>query len=164
MPQWPDFEPTRLLKHLTARGLDFVVIGGIAAILHGSNRLTQDLDIAYAPDRANLETLGRALIALDAKLAEVEEGVPFVPDAETLRKVELLTLDTAAGPLDLLGRPPGALSYDTLRRRADRYDVGGVAVLTASVEDLIAMKRAAGRPQDLADIAELEAILRLRAS
>jgi Nucleotidyl transferase AbiEii toxin, Type IV TA system len=157
-----ELDPEPILRALVQRGVDFVVIGGIAAVLHGSARLTYDLDLCFAPDRANLSALGDVLVALSARLRGVDEAVPFVPDAATLRRVEVLTLATVAGDVDVLARPAGAPSYEALRRRADRYEIGDFSVLVASVEDLIAMKRAAGRPKDLADVAELEAILRLR--
>ena len=86
-----------LLQRLVARGVDFVVIGGIAAILHGSSRATFDLDICFATDEPNLRSLGEVLVGLDARLKGVDDAVPFVPDAETLRRVEVLTLETAAG-------------------------------------------------------------------
>jgi hypothetical protein len=85
-----------------------------------------------------------------------------VPDARTLRQVELLTLVTSLGELDVLVRPPGALAYHDLRRNADRYDLGGFNVSVASIDDLITMKLAAGRAKDLLDVEELEAIKRLR--
>jgi hypothetical protein len=152
-----------ILRRLTARGVDFVVIGGIAAVLHGSARATFDLDLCFATDKANLDGLGEVLIDLDARLRGVCDEVPFVPDAATLRQVDVLTLRTALGDLDVLARPAGVTRYETLRRGADRYELGGFSVLVASVADLIAMKRAAGRAKDLADVEELEAILRLRA-
>jgi len=99
---------------------------------------------------------------LGARLRGVPEDVPFVPDARTLRAVDVLTLETTAGALDVLARPVGAPPCEVLRGGADRYDIGGFAVLVASIGHLIAMKRAAGRPKDSADIAELEAIVRLR--
>jgi hypothetical protein len=145
-----------------SRGVDFVVIGGIAAVLHGSPRATFDLDVCFATDESNLEALGEVLVGLDARLKGVADDIPFVPDAGTLRHVEALTLDTAAGELDVLAKPSGASRYDTLRRRADRFDLGGFSVLVASLEDLIAMKQAANRPKDRADVEELEAIRRLR--
>jgi hypothetical protein len=157
---WPDFDPRELLQRLTARGVDFVLVGGFAAVAHGSPRLTQDLDLTYATARANLEALGETLVGLDARLRGVKDEVPFTPDVRTLRRTELLTLDTSAGPLDLVAKPPGAPSYSTLRRRAERLDLGGFLVHVASIEDLLAMKRASGRPKDLGDIEELEAIRR----
>lgn len=159
---WPEFEPTALLQALAEHAVDFVVIGGIAAIAHGSARLTRDLDISYATNADNLRALGAALMNLQARLRGVDEDVPFVPDEHTLRRTSLLTLDTSAGPLDLLAEPPGAPPYDELRRQAERITLGSVAVLIASIDDLVAMKLKAGRTKDLADIEELDAIRRLR--
>lgn len=162
MAGWPDFDPREALRRLTARGVDFVLVGGFAAVAHGSPRLTQDLDLTYATVEANLEALGEVLVGLDARLRGVNEEVPFKPDVKTLRRTELLTLETSAGPLDLLARPSGAPPYSTLRRRAERLDLGGFLVLVASIEDLLAMKQASGRPKDLGDIEELQAIRRRR--
>ena len=158
-----DFDPQRILGLLTAHGVDFVVIGGIAAVLHGSPRVTQDVDVCFATDDANLDVLGKVLIELEARLRGVPDDVPFVADRATLRRVEVLTLETNAGDFDVLTRPDGITSYRRLRDNADRYDLGAFAVLVASVEDLITMKQAAGRAKDLADIDELRAIARLRA-
>lgn len=160
-PRPADFDPARILERLTARGVDFVVIGGIAAVLHGSARATFDLDVCFATDAQNLRALGEVLVELGARLRGAED-VPFVPDAAALRRVEVLTLQTSAGDLDVLARPLGARGFASLRARADRYDVGGFSVLVASVPDLIAMKRALGRAKDTADVETLEAILRLR--
>lgn len=158
----PELDARRILRELVARGVDFVVIGGVASVLHGSARATFDLDICFATDDANLGALGDVLMQLNARLRGVPDDVPFVPDAQTLRQVEVLRLRTDAGDLDVLARPSGAERYATLRDHADRMDVGGFAILVASVNDLIAMESAAGREKDLADIAELQAILRQR--
>lgn len=162
--RWPEFDVGELLRRLVAQGVDFVVVGGIAAIAHGSPRLTRDLDIAYAADKANLEALGAVLTGLEARLAGVAEQVPFVADARTLANVQLLTLTTVAGRLDVMTRPDGAPAYHVLRRRAERQRIAGVSVLVASIDDLISMKRAAGRNKDLGDIDELDAIKRLAAA
>jgi predicted nucleotidyltransferase len=159
---WPELDIEEMLRRLTAAGVDFVVIGGIALVLSGSARLTRDLDIVFASDAENLEALGKVLIGLDAQLREVDDEIPFVPDARTLRNAQLLTLTTSAGWLDVHRQVDGAPFYDSLRRNAERVSLGEFAVLVASAKDMIAMKRAAGRPQDVADIAEWEAIMRLR--
>lgn len=163
MENWPRFSPSRLLQRLAARGVDFVVVGGYAAIAHGSAQLTNDLDICFASDQENLDALARALEDLKARLRGIDEDVPFVPDVATLRGIQLLTLDTDEGPIDLLATPDGAPSYETLRRRAERVEVSGVQTLVASLQDLKTMKQAAGRPKDLLMLEELEAIERLRA-
>lgn len=160
---WGNFSARALLRALAAHGVDHVVVGGIALIFHGSARVTQDLDICFAPDRANLDALGAALIELSARLRGIPDDVPFVPDGEALRRLSIITLDTTEGPLDLLRDPPGAPPYDDLRRQAERIDIDGVAVLVASLDDLEAMKRAADRPIDHIDLEEIEVIRRLRA-
>lgn len=157
-----DLHAGEIFRRLTSRGVDFVVIGGIAAVLHGSARNTYDLDICFATDDVNLQALGEVLVDLGARLRGVDDDVAFVPDATTLRRIQVLTLDTSEGYLDVLASPAGAPPYKALAANADRFDVGGVAVRVAAVDDLIAMKRAAGRDKDLIDVAELEAIARLR--
>ena len=162
MTDRPPLRADEILRRLVTRGVEFVVIGGIAAVLHGSARNTFDLDVCFATDDANLVALGDVLTALGARLKGVDDDIPFVADARTLRRVELLTLVTSLGELDVLSRPPGAPPFQELRRNADRYDLGGFNVSVASIDDLIAMKEAAGRAKDLLDIEELEAIKRLR--
>jgi predicted nucleotidyltransferase len=162
MADWPEFNPRPIIKLLTARGVDFVVIGGYAAVLHGSPRITQDLDICYATDSANLAVLGRALTDMAARLAGVDEDLPFVADDRTLARVQLLTLMTDLGKLDVMTTPAGAPPYERMRDRADRFELDGVLVRVANIPDLISMKTAAGRKRDLADVEELEAIQRLQ--
>lgn len=140
-----------------------MVIGGIAAVLHGSAQATYDLDICYATDPGNLHALGDVLVDLRARLKGVAENVAFVPDAQTLKRIEVLTMVTPLGEIDVLARPAGSRGYEALRRGAERFDLGGFSVLVASIDDLIAMKLAAGRQKDLAAVEELEAIKRLRA-
>jgi hypothetical protein len=158
----PEFSPRELLMRLVKGEVDFVVVGGVAAVVHGSVAFTQDLDIAYAPDVANLDRLGAVLVDLDARLRGVTDDVPFVPDGRTIRRTRVLTLTTPLGSIDLLAQPDGAPVYETLRAHAALEDVAGVRVPVASLEDLIAMKKAAGRLKDLVAVEELEAIQRLQ--
>lgn len=156
MASWPDFRPTTLIGVLVRAGVDFVIIGGVAVVIQASPRFTRDLDISYATDTANLERLGTLLVSLDARLRSVEDDVPFTPDARTLRRTQMLTLTTRDGDLDLLVDPPGSPGYAALRRHADIVELDGNPVRVASLEDLIEMKRAVGRPQDEVDIEALE--------
>jgi len=158
----PAFKLGSLLRRLTEAGVDFVIVGGVAVVLQASPRFTRDLDICYATAQENLERLAGVLIGLGAMLRGVDEDLPFVPDATTLKRTQILTLSTAEGDIDLLVNPDGSPNYATLRRRADRMDLDGLTVAVASVEDLIAMKRAAGRPQDLVDLEALELARRRR--
>jgi hypothetical protein len=162
MAEHPPLEAGEILAALVRRGVDFVVIGGIASVLHGSARNTFDLDICFAVEEANLKALAAVLGELQARLRGVDDDVPFVADERMLRQVEVLTLVTTLGELDVLARPAGAPSYAQLRRRAERFDIGGVVVSVAAIDDLIAMKRVTGRAKDVADVEELETIKRLR--
>jgi hypothetical protein len=101
------------------------------------------------------------LVDLDARLRDVEDDVPFTPDARALRQVELLTLDTRHGPLDLLAAPGGGPGWAALRADALEVKLEDVTVPVASLQHLMAMKRAAGRRKDLLDLDELEAMERL---
>jgi hypothetical protein len=161
-PRFPDFSPRALLRKLVEGRVDFVVVGGIAAVARGSAQFTQDLDISYAPDQANLDRLGRVLVDLGARLRGVTDDVPFIPDGRTLKRTRVLTLETPIGLIDLLAQPDGAPEYDRLRQRATREVIAGVDVQVASLADLIAMKKAAGRAKDLVAVEELEAIQRLQ--
>ena len=162
MAEWPELHLEALLRALVSHGVDFVIVGGIAVIAHGSARITRDLDICYATDQANLDVLGAALLDLGARLRGVSEEVPFAADGRSLRRTTILTLDTDHGWIDLLAAPSGAPPYAVLRERAERVTFGNIAVLVASLDDLESMKRAAGRPRDLVDVEEIEVIRRLR--
>ncbi len=161
MASFPELRLEALLGRLARAEVDFVVVGGVAVAFQGYGRATKDLDITYATDGENLERLGDVLVALNAKLRGIPEDVPFVPDGRTLARTRLLTLDTDDGGLDLLADPPGAPPYATMRGRADRVELDEIVIAVASLDDLLAMKRAAGRPQDLVDVEALE-VVRLR--
>jgi predicted nucleotidyltransferase len=158
----PELRLVALLHRLAEARVDFVVVGGVAVAVQGYGRATKDLDITYATNGANLERLGHVLTELDAHLRGVPDDVPFVPDATTLKRVSILTLDTREGPLDLLVDPAGAPPYERLRERAETIDLDGREFRVAGIDDLLAMKRAAGRPQDLADVDALETVRRVR--
>jgi hypothetical protein len=152
------FDPLKILKTLDRQGVKHVIIGGIAGRLWGSTTVTNDLDLCYARDKANLEALAEALSELDVTRRAASRDLPFRADARTLKSGDHFTLNTSAGNLDLLGTPAGSGGYPALARTAAPMDVGGVTVLVAALEDLIAMKRAAGRPKDLIEIEVLAAV------
>jgi hypothetical protein len=153
-----EFDPTPLLELLVRHGVDFVVVGGLAAAARGSARATFDLDIAYAHDDANLNRLAGALREADATLRGAPANVAFLLDAETLKRGASFTFATRIGPLDLLGDPPGAPSYRDLREAASAVVFRGLTIYVASLDHMIAMKEAAGRPHDKVVAAELRVI------
>jgi hypothetical protein len=153
------FDPLAALRALERHGVRYVMIGGLGARLHGSPSVTNDLDICHARDRANLEALARTLRELAATLRGAPEGIPFQLDAKTLEMGDHFTFATTAGSLDCLGTPAGVDGFDELRRGATVYRIEDLEVPVASVEDLIRMKRAAGRPKDLIEVEVLSALL-----
>jgi hypothetical protein len=145
-----EFQPKPLLRSLIAHGVDFVVIGGLAGMARGSSYPSYDLDVVYARDPENLERLAGMLRELGATLRGAPAGLPFQLDARSLSEGANFTFDTRFGPLDILGDPAGAPPYERLREGAgDRLLIEGEPVAVASLDHLIAMKEAAGRPKDL---------------
>ncbi len=147
-----------LLKLLSKHQVEFVVVGGAAAIAHGSARLTQDLDIVYGRSTENLERLVSALKDKKPYLRGLPTGLPFVWDRLTLSRGLNFTLTTSLGDIDLLGEIPGGGSFRDLKANAIELHVFETRCLCLSLEQLIRAKRAAGRPKDLEALAELEAI------
>jgi hypothetical protein len=143
---------------LADAGVDFVVIGGVAAQVHGSSRITFDLDIAYDRADENLAKLVRVLVQLDAKLRGAPPDVPFILDEKTLKAGGNFTFTTAYGPLDILAYPAGARPYERLRADALVREIEGRTIRFSSPDDLIAMKKAAAREKDLGDMRELQAL------
>lgn len=152
------FRPSLALRALSESGVDFVLIGGVAARLHGSPSLTSDVDVCHARNAANLGRLSEALENLHARLRGVDDDVPFRLDAHTLAAGSNFTFTTDAGGLDVLALPAGVTGYEELARHATEVDVGGVTVKLCDLDDLIRMKRAAGRPKDLIEVEVLEAL------
>ena len=156
MASQPEYQPAALVRALVDGGVDFVIVGGVAVVLQAMPRFTKDLDICYSTAEDNLGALGSVLVGLAARLRGIADAVPFVPDSRTLRQTQILCLTTPVGDIDLLVDPDGAPGYETLRERASVMELSGRTVRVASIEDMLAMKRAAGRPQDLTDIESLE--------
>ncbi|MGH2940877.1 MAG: hypothetical protein ACRDPE_22470 [Solirubrobacterales bacterium] len=153
------FSPQEIFAALDRHAVDYVTIGGVAANAHGSRRLTLDVDIVPAPEEPNYERLAAALDELGAPATAVDSAFRSLDprDPFDLARANVLKLATAAGDLDVLNGAPGAPPYGDLRRRAVEVEVRGTPVRIASLDDLIAMKRASGCDKDLRDIAELTA-------
>lgn len=155
----PEFNPSAILEALIRHGVDFVLIGGMAAVVRGSARPSFDVDIAYGRDRENLERLVTALRDLKARLRGAPKDVPFLLDAETLERGSHFTFETRFGSLDLLHDPDGAPAYAELARGAGSLEaVEGHCIRVASIDHLIAMKEASARPHDKVVATELRVI------
>lgn len=154
----PAYDFLGQLRALVDHGVRFVVVGGVASVAHGSPSVTRDLDICYERSPENLDRLATALRSLGARPRGVDEGVPFVLDARTLERGDHFTFSTEAGPLDCLGTPAGTRGFEGLVGNAVPIDLDGMTVLVAGLDDLIRMKRAAGRPQDLQEVEILGAL------
>lgn len=161
-----ELDLARLLEALDRHKVAYVLIGGLAAVYHGSPFPTEDADITPQTDRANLERLAAALVELDARIRTDAEpaGLPFTCDADSLAALQTVNLTTAAGDLDLTFEPAGTAGYDDLRRDATRTDLYGVTVQIASLADVIRSKQAANRPKDQRVLPTLREILSRRAT
>jgi len=148
----------RLLAALIEEKVEFVIVGGVAATLHGSARLTSDLDIVYGRSREDTRRLVAALAPLKPYLRGAPKGLPFHLDVETVRAGLNFTLTTDAGPLDALGEIAGGFNYEVLRKRSISVELFGMRCRVIDLDALIESKMAAGRPKDLEVIAELETI------
>ena len=148
----------RALQELSRAGIEFIIVGGVAAVIHGSARLTQDLDVVYSRTPDNITRLVAALAPHRPYLRGAPPGLPFRWDVETVRRGLNFTLTTALGDLDLLGEIIGGGSYADLLPHSVLVSLSGADYRCLGLRQLIHVKRAAGRPKDLEAIGELEAI------
>jgi predicted nucleotidyltransferase len=161
VPAAPEFQPQKILRVLTSHEVTFIVVGGLAATIHGSEFVTFDVDITPKTDEENLSRLSDVLRELNARVwTESEpEGLPFDHDAESLAQVQILNLITDHGRLDITMVPSGTQGYEDLRRDAVAIDLGGVEVPVASLADVVRSKEAAAREKDLRSLPSLRRLL-----
>ena len=152
------FNLGRLLAELDAQKVEFIVVGGVAAALQGAPVLTQDMDIVYRIEEANLFRLKVALNALNAVSRDDPRKLRF--DETHLRTRGHKLAMTDAGALDVLGAINGDVTYEDLLPYAEELEVSGIVVQVLSLERLIQLKRELGRPKDIAMLPVLEATLR----
>lgn len=145
-PRAPDLKA--LLTPLIEHDVDFVLIGGMAGIVHGSSYPSFDLDVAYSRRPANVKRLVAALEELDVRLRGAPPELEFLLDAQTIENGSNFTFVTPHGDLDVLGDVSGIKNFDALAEAAVERRVAGFPTKVASIDSLIAMKRAANRPKD----------------
>ncbi len=159
----PEFRPEEILRVLAARSVDYVLIGGLAGVLHGSPHSTRDVDICPSRQPANLDRLAATLRDLDAKLnVGGADPISFPYDPAFLARVSVLNTITRAGGLDLSFEPSGTRGHGDLRRAVEFVEVDGVPapVPVASLADVIRSKEAAGRDKDRVVLHVLRELLR----
>ncbi len=156
----PALDAASVFAILDAHGVRYVVVGGYAAHLHGSSRVTTDIDVTPEQSTENLERLVAALHQLGGgiRVDSLHQGLPFRTSVATLLGMKTLNLRTPHGDVDITFVPDGTGGYPDLVRAAQSYEVGHVRVLVADLVDVIRSKTAAGRPKDLASLPELREI------
>ena len=162
----PRFDPEGILRTLVEGEVEFVLIGGVAATLHGSNLRTGDVDICPRRGHANHRRLATVLRQLGARVRTqgVPDGLPFDPDAAFLERVTILHLSTRLGDFDLTFRPSGTDGFDDLWTDHVTFELGDLLVPAASLADIIRSKEAAGRQKDAEALPTLRELLARRGS
>lgn len=151
-----------ILNTLKKNNLHFILIGGQAAVVHGSAYLTHDVDVCYARDKENLENIVKALKAFNPFLRGAEKDLPFIFDAETLQKGLNFTFSTDIGAIDLIGEVSGIGGYDEVIKYSETLEIYGMQCHVLTVEGLIKSKKAAGREKDRIVIKEMEALIQIK--
>ena len=139
--------------------VDFIIIGGLSANLHGSAQVTLDLDVCYSRANANLKRIVAALAPFNPRLRGFPEALPFIWDDATLRNTTVLTLLTDLGEIALLAEVAGLGSWDGVKARSVEVEAFERTISILDLPSLIQAKRAAGRAKDLAALPELESLL-----
>jgi len=159
-----NFDPEKMLEVLAQHGVDYVLIGGYAAILHASPFLTHDVDVTPERSRDNLDRLSAALTELNARVRAdgISEGLPFAHTGASLADAAVWNLTTDCGDLDISFVPNGTTGFSDLDRDAIAMKIAGVEVRVASLADIIRSKQAANRPKDQRVLPTLREILASR--
>jgi hypothetical protein len=159
------FDPAAILRVLARHRVEYVVIGGIGGVLHGSPISTDDVDVVPALGQTNLTALAAALRDLNARLLSHEEpeGISVAWTAKNLQRwivdFRFLNLMTDHGQLDLVHRPAGTRGYRDLATNAESMDLDDVVVSVAALEDIIRSKGAVARQRDLEHLPTLRLLL-----
>lgn len=153
-------DPGCIFQVLEKYKVDYVLIGGLAAVLHGSTAMTNDADILPSDEAPNVERLSKALTDLEARLRvdSDPDGVAFDPHPALIASVATLNMTTKCGDLDLTFMPAGLAGYDAVLAKSETFELEGQLVRVASLDDIIRSKTAADRPKDHATLPILHAL------
>jgi hypothetical protein len=154
-------DPERLFATLATHGVEFVLIGALAARLQGFPRLTAGADLTPSRSKENLERLATALRSLEARVftASVPDGLAFDCSAAALGRSELWNLVSTVGRIDIIFQPAGTQGYDDLRAGAMEFELHGTPLFAASLRDILRSKIASDRQQDRQDVIILREML-----
>ncbi len=155
-----NFQPAELIQSLGRHQVEFVIIGGIAAAIHGLARATYDVDIVYKHTMENCDRMVSALQPFHPYLRGAPPGLPFRFDKQTLFQGCNFTLETSMGDIDLLAEIPGASSFEDVMEHSISLNAYGCQIQCVTLEKLIHLKRSAGRAKDIEMLAQLEALHR----
>ena len=148
----------RLLQRLATAGIDFVIVGGFAGVLHGSSLVTRDLDVCMVLDEENIAKLREALADLNPVHRFTAARLPFGTEPPSGTKLNNLYLETAWGAFDVIAVMKGVGDFERIKANAMDIEIMGVRCRLIALDDLIAVKEAVGRPKDLLAAAELRAM------
>jgi len=160
----PPLDAERIVEVLDRHGVDYVIVGGVGARLHGASHLTYDLDLCPGWEPANLDRLAAALRELEARLRDLPPDVELPPiTGKTLREMSIGTWRTSAGDLDVLrdissGDRHHPNSYEQLVNRATTREFLGCTIYVADLGDIITSKEVADRPKDREALPELRVL------
>jgi hypothetical protein len=157
-----DFDAPEMLRRLISGNVEFVLIGGLAMMAHGSAHVTKDLDVCYSRSPQNIARLADALAPFHPCLRGAPAGLPFQFDTPTIRAGLNFTLTTDLGDIDLLGEVSGIGGYDQARSQSDEQSIFNLPIRVLSLDGLIAAKKAAGRGKDRQHLLELEELKKMR--
>lgn len=152
----------KVAEVLLRDGVEFIVIGGQAESIHGSPRVTYDVDLCYRRTRENLEHLARALNELDVVLRDAPPDLPFRVDAAALGLGDNYTFETRYGPVDLLGHLEPLGTYEEIIQNVEHVRLGDIEIPVISLDDLIRVKEHTQRPKDVESLRHLLAIKQVR--
>ena len=149
----------QVIPPLVRANVDFILIGGMAAILHGSARVTFDVDLIYSRTLENIERLAAALAPYRPYLRDAEPNLAFAWDAKTISGGLNFTLTIDLGDVDLFGEVAGSETYSDVLPDSFDVEAFGVQFKCMDLPTLIRVKEAAGRPKDREALAELRVLL-----